>query len=96
VQTTAMLGPDKVIVGGHFAQLKDARRTSIAMINLSDGSTDQSWDVALTNTGGTKAIGPWDLLVDENHLYVGGGFHEVRTGTSVINQSYFARFTFTP
>jgi hypothetical protein len=97
VQTATMLGPDKVIVGGHFSQLKDGvKRTSIAMINLSDGSVDPSWDVALT-AGSTKAIGPWDLLVDENHLYVGGHFTEVRAGGgSVINQSAFTRFTFTP
>jgi hypothetical protein len=97
VQTATMLGPNKVIVGGHFSQLKDGvKRTSIAMINLSDGSVDPSWDVALT-AGSTKAIGPWDLLVDENHLYVGGHFTEVRAGGgSVINQSAFTRFTFTP
>ena len=96
VQTATMLGPNKVIVGGHFSQLKDGvKRTSIAMINLSDGSVDPSWDVALT-AGATKAVGPWDLLVDENHLYVGGHFTEVRTGGSVINQTAFTRFTFTP
>jgi hypothetical protein len=66
------------------------------MVNLSDGSVDPSWNVGLTNTGGIKAIGPWDLLVDENRLYVGGGFTEVRTGSSVIRQTHFARFTFTP
>jgi hypothetical protein len=96
VQTATMLGPNKVIVGGHFSQLKDGvKRTSIAMINLSDGSVDPSWDVALT-AGSTKAMGPWDLLVDENHLYAGGHFTEVRTGSSVINQTAFTRFTFTP
>jgi hypothetical protein len=97
VQTSAMLGPNKVIIGGHFSQLKDGvKRTDLAMINLSDGSVDPSWDVALTGTGGTKAVGPWDLLVDENRLYVGGNFAEIRTGTSLINQTAFARFTFTP
>jgi hypothetical protein len=35
-------------------------------------------------------------LVDENRLYVGGNFAEIRTGTSLINQTAFARFTFTP
>jgi hypothetical protein len=96
VQTATMLGPNKVIVGGHFSQLKDGvKRTSIGMINLSDGSVDPSWNVALT-AGSTKAIGPWDLLVDENHLYAGGHFTEVRTGSSVINQNAFVRFTFTP
>jgi hypothetical protein len=97
VQTATMLGPNKVVVGGHFSHLAtDVKRTSIAMVNLSDGSVDPSWNVGLTNTGGIKAIGPWDLLVDENRLYVGGGFTEVRTGSSVIRQTHFARFTFTP
>jgi hypothetical protein len=66
------------------------------MVNLSDGSADPSWNPAITGKDGAKAIGPWDLLVDEDHLYVGGGFAEVRTGGSVINQTHFARFTFTP
>jgi hypothetical protein len=97
VQAVTMLGPDKVIIGGHFKWVKDrVPRTRIAMVNLSDGSADRSWNPAITGEDGARAIGPWDLLVDENHLYVGGGFHEVRTGTSVINQTYFARFTFTP
>jgi hypothetical protein len=96
VQAVTMLGPDKVILGGHFKWVKDrVPRTCIAMVNFSDGSADPSWNVALT-AGSTKAIGPWDLLVDENHLYVGGHFTEVRTGSSVINQSAFARFTFAP
>jgi hypothetical protein len=96
VQAVTMLGPDKVIIGGHFKWVKDrVPRTRIAMVNLSDGSADPSWNVALT-AGSTKAIGPWDLLVDENHLYVGGHFTEVRTGSSVINQTGFTRFTFAP
>jgi hypothetical protein len=96
VQAVTMLGPDKVILGGHFKWVKDrVPRTCIAMVNLSDGSADPSWNVALT-AGATKAIGPWDLLVDENHLYAGGHFTEVRTGGSVINQTAFVRFTFTP
>ena len=93
VQTAAMLGPDKVVIGGHFSHVKDGvPRTRIAMVNLSDGSADPSWGPAITGAGGTKAIGPWDLLVDENHLYVGGGFHEV----GGLTQTHFARFTFTP
>ena len=93
VQTAAMLGPDKVIIGGHFSQVKDGvKRTRIAMINLSDGSADPSWDPAIQGKDGGAAIGPWDLLVDDNRLYVGGGFYEV--GGSV--RTFFARFTFTP
>jgi hypothetical protein len=96
VQAVTMLGPNKVILGGHFKWVKDrVPRTCLAMVNFSDGSADPSWNVALT-AGSTKAIGPWDLLVDENHLYVGGHFTEVRTGSSVINQTGFTRFTFAP
>ena len=97
VQAVTMLGPDKVIIGGHFQWVKDrVPRTRIAMVNLSNGSADPSWEPAITGKDGAKAIGPWDLLVDEDHLYVGGGFTEVRTGGSVINQTHFARFSFTP
>ena len=93
VQTATMLGPDKVIVGGHFSQLKDGvKRSRIGMINLSDGSVDPSWNPGIQGLNGGAAIGPWDLLVDENHLYVGGGFGDV----SGVTQTHFARFTFTP
>jgi hypothetical protein len=92
VQTAAMLGPDKVILGGHLSYVKDGvPRTRIAMVNLSDGSADP-WNPAITGKDGTRAIGPWDLLVDENHLYVGGGFYEVSGSV----RTRFARFTFTP
>jgi hypothetical protein len=89
VQTATMLGPDKVIVGGHFSQLKDGvKRTRIGMINLSDGSVDPSWAPAVSG----KFLGPWDLLVDDNHLYVGGEF----TSVAGLPRYNFTRFTFTP
>jgi hypothetical protein len=89
VQTATMLGPDKVIVGGHFSQLKDGvKRTRIGMINLSDGSVDPSWAPAVSG----KYLGPWDLLVDDNHLYVGGEF----TSVAGLPRYNFTRFTFTP
>jgi hypothetical protein len=93
VQTAAMLGPDKVILGGHFKRAPyGVPRTRIAMVNLSDGSTDPSWNPAITGAGGTYTNGPWDLLVDGNRLYVGGEFH----GVGGLTQTNFARFTFTP
>jgi hypothetical protein len=93
VQTAAMLGPDKVIIGGHLLYVKDGvPRTRIAMVNLSDGSADPSWNPAITGAGGTYVNGPWDLLVDGNRLYVGGEFH----GVGGLTQTNFARFTFTP
>jgi hypothetical protein len=93
VQTAAMLGPDKVILGGHFTRAPyGVPRMRIAMVNLSDGSTDPSWNPAITGAGGTYVNGPWDLLVDGNRLYVGGEFHGVGGST----RTNFARFTFTP
>jgi hypothetical protein len=86
-QTVAMLGEDKVIVGGHFSQVDREKRTRIAMVNLSDGLADPSWDPAVDGS----FFGPWDLLVDENHLYVGGVFKTV----DGLPRTYFARFTFT-
>jgi hypothetical protein len=93
VQTAAMLGPNKVILGGHFKRaMGGVPRTRTAMVNLSDGSADPSWDPAITGPGGTYVNGPWDLLVDGNRLYVGGEFHQV----GGLTQTNFARFTFTP
>ena len=93
VQTAAMMGPDKVIIGGHFKRAQHGvPRTRIAMVNLSDGTADPSWNPAITGAGGTYVNGPWDLLVDGNRLYVGGEFH----GVGGLTQTNFARFTFTP
>jgi hypothetical protein len=89
VQTATMLGPDKVIVGGHFSQLKDGvKRERLGMVNLSDGSVDNSWAPAVSG----KYMGPWDLLVDDNRLYVGGEF----TSVAGLPRYNFTRFTFTP
>jgi len=86
VQTATMLGEDKVIVGGHFSQLKDGvKRERLGMINLSDGSVDSSWAPPVSG----KYLGPWDLLVDDNHLYVGGEF----TSVAGLPRYNFARFS---
>jgi hypothetical protein len=37
-------------------------------------------------------MGPWDLLVDQNRLYVGGSF----TLVDGLPRTQFARFTFAP
>lgn len=86
VQTVAMLGSDKVIIGGHFSQVAGQRRIHIAELNLADGSLDPSWTPDVDGS----FYGPWDLLVDENHLYVGGNFLTV----AGVSQTHFARFTF--
>jgi hypothetical protein len=86
VQTVAMLGPDKVVLGGHFGQVNKVQRTRIALVNLSDGSVDPNWHPDVDGS----FFGPWDLLVDDNHLYVGGVFKTV----GGLPRTYFARFTF--
>lgn len=87
VQTVAMLSAEKVVIGGHFGQVDGEQRTRIALVNLSDGSLDPSWTPDVDGS----FYGPWDLLVDENHLYVGGAFKTV-AGLPRLN---FTRFTFT-
>ena len=91
VQTVAMLGPDKVVIGGHFSQVAGERRIRIALINLSNGRPDPAWTPEI-NGDGTAAFvyGPWDLLVDDGHLWVGGGFKLVddQTRTNVARFSY--------
>jgi hypothetical protein len=89
-QTLTMLGPDKVIIGGHFSHFNDVRRPGIALINLSDGTVDPSWAPALTAANNFVSI--WETFVDENHVYIGGLFNTV-AGSPRTN---FARFTFTP
>ena len=97
VQTAAMLGPQKLIIGGHFSQIENVnggqgiKRQRLAQLNLSDGSVD-SWNPGASGNNGASVIGPWDLLVDDNHLYVGGGFYYV----GGLIRSHFTRFTFTP
>ena len=85
-QAVAMLGPDKVVIGGHFSQIKRVKRVRIALVNLSDGSVVPGWSPAVEG----HWMGPWDLLVDENHLFVGGRF----TTVGGLTQYNFARFTF--
>ncbi len=75
-QTVTMLGPDKAVFGGHFGQWDNVKVAGIALINLSDGSVDPSWQPALT-AGGTGFVSIWETFVDENHLYIGGLFNSV-------------------
>ena len=86
VQAAAMLGADKLVIGGHFGQYAGAKRTRIALINLSDGLADASWKPEVDGS----YWGPWDLLVDENHLYVGGAFKTV----DGLPRKNFTRFPF--
>lgn len=98
VQAVTMLGADKVIIGGHFSNVTedasvvpDAKRwprTRIALLNLSDGSVDQSWAPEFDG----NFFGPWDLLVEGNHLWIGGQFQSV----DGLPKTHLARYTFTP
>ena len=90
VQTVAMLGTDKVIIGGHFHQVgyssnvDSVKRVRIAKLNLSNGALDSDWKPAVDG----QFYGPWDLLVDDTHLYVGGAFQTL----AGVTQPNFGRF----
>ncbi len=90
-QTLTMLGPDKLIIGGHFSHFNDVKQPGVALINLADGTVDTSWTPVLT-AGGNKFVSIWETFVDEDHIYIGGLFNSVE-GSPRTN---FARFTFTP
>jgi hypothetical protein len=89
-QTIAMLGPDKILIGGHFSHWREGKRTGIALINLSDGSVDPSWAPVLT----ANFVSVWETYVDEqsHKVYIGGLFNVVEG----VPQTFFARFSFTP
>jgi hypothetical protein len=90
VQTVAIYG-SRVLFGGHFGQIdatnqNNAKRTRFAVVNF-EGEIDP-W--APTFEG--RFLGPWDILVDGNHVWVGGDF----TTVSGVGQRGIARFTDTP
>jgi hypothetical protein len=87
-QTLTMFGPDKIVIGGHFSSFNGARRTGIALINLSDGSVDPNWAPVLT-AGGSGFVSVWETFVDENHVYIGGLFNTVEG----LQRTNFARFS---
>jgi Ca2+-binding RTX toxin-like protein len=87
-QTVTMLGPDKAVFGGHFGQWDKVKVAGIALINLSDGSVDHSWEPTLT-AGGTGFVSIWETFVDENHLYIGGLFNSVEG----LPRTHLARFS---
>src|SRR5918997_231365 len=60
-------------------------RVHIALLNLSAGSVDPAWTPEVDG----EFYGPWDLLVDENHLYVGGAFNTA----GGLSRTNFARFS---
>lgn len=87
VQTAAMLGPDKLVIGGHFGQYDKVKRTGVAVINLADGSLDPNWAPTIT---AVNFVSVWETFVYDNHVYIGGTFKTVE-GLAKPN---LARFTF--
>lgn len=84
VQTVAVMG-DQVILGGHFSQVNGARRIRIAAVSLAAGSLDPDWHPDVDGS----FYGPWDLLVTDDMLYVGGYFDLV----GGVSKFFLARFT---
>jgi hypothetical protein len=84
VQTVAIMG-DQLIIGGHFSSVLKIRRIRIASVSLSNGAVEPNWHPDVEGS----FLGPWDLLVDGSHLYVGGQFDTV----GGVPQFFFARFT---
>ncbi len=90
VQTAALLGEAKLVIGGHFGQFDGAKRTRVALINLSDGTVDTSWAPDLTAANGFVSV--WETFVDGDRVYIGGLFNTVAGSP----RTDFARFAFTP
>jgi hypothetical protein len=84
VQTVALMG-DQLIIGGHFSSVTKVRRIRIASVLLSSGAVEPNWHPDVEGS----FLGPWDLLVDGSHLWVGGQFDTV----GGVPQYFLARFT---
>jgi hypothetical protein len=84
VQTVALLG-DELIIGGHFTSVTRFSRIRIASVFISNGAVEPNWHPDIEGS----FFGPWDLLVDGNHVWVGGQFDTV----GGVPQYFLARFT---
>lgn len=87
VQTVAIYG-NRVLFGGHFSQIdatnqSNVKRTRFAVVNFA-GQIDP-WAPSFEG----RFLGPWDIFVDGNKVWVGGDFKTV-TGEA---QRGVARFT---
>jgi hypothetical protein len=90
-QTVALYG-DRVLLGGHFTEIDPTNgswvdRTRFAVVDF-DGGLDSSWTPSFSG----RYLGPWDILVDGNRVWIGGDFRNV----SGEAQRGLARFTDTP
>ena len=91
VQTVALYGTQRVLFGGHFANTPIApgtttkvRRVRFATADFG-GNAFNDWTPEFSG----KFFGPWDILVDGSHVWVGGAFTDV-SGTP---QFMLARFS---
>ena len=87
VQTAAVYN-DRVLLGGHFSQIDatdrpNVKRTRFAVVDF-EGRIDP-WDPSFEG----RFLGPWDIVVDGNRVWVGGDF----THVSGQPQRGIARFT---
>lgn len=86
VQAIAFTG-DRVIIGGHFVSVNpNTPRARIAALDPATGAVDPTWNPGMEGNWG----GPWAMVVESNHLWVGGEFKLV----AGISQYFLARFTF--
>jgi hypothetical protein len=85
VQAIAFTG-ERVVIGGHFEVIRGQSRPRIAALDPATGNLDMVWNPGITGQWG----GPWSMLVEANHLWVGGQF------TTVAGQAqyFLTRFTF--
>lgn len=91
VQTVALYGTQRVMFGGHFANTPVApgtttkvKRVRFATADLG-GNALNDWTPEFSG----KFFGPWDILVDGSHVWVGGAFTDV-SGSA---QFMLARFS---
>ncbi len=91
VQTVALYGTQRVMFGGHFANTPIAPGTTAKVKRVrfatadSGGNALNDWTPEFSG----KFFGPWDILADGNHVWVGGAFTDV-SGSA---QFMLARFS---
>lgn len=91
VQTVALYGTQRVMFGGHFANTPVAPGTTTKVKRVRFATADfggnafNDWTPEFSG----KFFGPWDILVDGTHVWVGGAFTDV-SGSA---QFMLARFS---
>ncbi|MBI3647632.1 MAG: delta-60 repeat domain-containing protein [Actinobacteria bacterium] len=77
---------DRVVIGGHFLTVAKASYLRIASLDPATGIPDSTWNPGVQGQWG----GPWDMAVEDSHLWFGGQFKQVASSA----QYFLARFTF--